>query len=163
KAKQRRFKIRDLRGYVARHRGELLAAALTIVRAYVAAGAPEQAVPLPSFELRSQLARDPLLWLGQPDPVETQDDETDDESGAEREAFRALVEVFGEEPFTSAEIVQRLTLADLASAEGLAEALRQTGCRDPLNARYVGYWLRDHRDAVRGGWKLVQDKKARAG
>ncbi len=44
-------------------------AALTIMRAYKAAGSPPQSKPLGSFEKWSRLVRDSLLWLGCGDPV----------------------------------------------------------------------------------------------
>ena len=46
-------------------------AALTILRAFQAAGRPFQAKPLGSFEKWSRLVRDALLWLGCGDPVAT--------------------------------------------------------------------------------------------
>ncbi len=41
------------------------------LRAYIVAGAPEQTRPLGSFEGWSRLVRDALVWLGEPDPVQT--------------------------------------------------------------------------------------------
>jgi len=55
------------------NRGEYLAAALTVVRAYVAAGQPGKVPPLGSFEAWSDLVRSALIWLGCADPVTTQD------------------------------------------------------------------------------------------
>src|SRR5690606_34655478 len=86
----RRFKIADLKAHVAARRPDLLVAALTIVRAFAAAGCPPQANALPSFEAWSRIARDPLLWLGMSDPVATQDAETEDESQAIGPAFELL-------------------------------------------------------------------------
>jgi hypothetical protein len=57
------------------HRGELVAAALTIMRAYHVAGEP--AVPCPafgSFEEWSARVRKPLLWLGCIDPCGSVDE-----------------------------------------------------------------------------------------
>jgi hypothetical protein len=60
-------------GYVLEHRSELLSHALTILRAYHAAGRP--AVPMPSwgsFTTWSTLVRGALIWAGAADPFETQ-------------------------------------------------------------------------------------------
>jgi hypothetical protein len=48
-----------------------IAAALTIVRAYLAAGCPNQCPPLASFGDWSRLIRSSLVWLGYVDPVDT--------------------------------------------------------------------------------------------
>jgi hypothetical protein len=53
------------------NRPALVAAALTIMRAFKAAGSPRQATPLGSFEDWSSTIRDALIWLGRADPVET--------------------------------------------------------------------------------------------
>jgi hypothetical protein len=53
------------------NRGELVAAALTIMRAYVNAGRPDDPTPLGSFEAWSRTVRGPLVWLGAGDPIKT--------------------------------------------------------------------------------------------
>jgi putative DNA primase/helicase len=52
-------------------RGEIISAALTITKAYIAAGSPsiEQFHPYGSFEIFDKLIRQPLMWLGLPDPL----------------------------------------------------------------------------------------------
>lgn len=53
-------------------RGKYIAAAMTIIKAYIAAGKPKQNVkPLNSFEEWSQMIRSPLIWLGEADPCDT--------------------------------------------------------------------------------------------
>jgi hypothetical protein len=67
------FKYADLLAYVRAHRAELAAACLTIVRAYVLAGSPPTGIgPLGSFESWSNLVRAPLVWLGETDPLLSQ-------------------------------------------------------------------------------------------
>ena len=102
--RERQFEIGDLRSYVRAHRAELLVAALTIVRAFVMAGAPPQATPLPSFAQWSQLARDPLIWLELPDPLVTQDQETDNEAAPLDAAFEAIARWCGDQWFLSNEL-----------------------------------------------------------
>jgi len=53
-----------------RDRPSLVVAALTIVRAFALEGCPREVAPLGSFEDWSKWARDPLVWLGLPDPAE---------------------------------------------------------------------------------------------
>ena len=70
----RSFK-RDLRAWVPEHRGQLVAAGLTVLRAFVAAGRPGLAElpPFGSFEAWSNLVRGALVWLGEPDPCLTRE------------------------------------------------------------------------------------------
>lgn len=63
---ERRFD-RDATGVALRKRSELVAAALTIIRAYLSAGAPSQASPMGSFEDWSDTVRSALIWLGMGD------------------------------------------------------------------------------------------------
>jgi putative DNA primase/helicase len=55
------------------NRATYVAAALTIMRAYLAAGAPEVCGPFGSYEDWSRMVRGPLVWLGEPDPVASVD------------------------------------------------------------------------------------------
>jgi hypothetical protein len=52
-------------------RGKYIAAILTICRAYVAAGSPDKAPRLASFEGWSDTLRSALIWLGKADPVKS--------------------------------------------------------------------------------------------
>lgn len=58
------------RQFVLEHRGKLVAAVLTMIRAYVAAGRPLEGKikPMGSFEDYS-IVRETLMWLDRPDPV----------------------------------------------------------------------------------------------
>jgi putative DNA primase/helicase len=55
------------------NRSKYIAAALTIVRAYILAGRPNVAARLASFEAWSDTVRSPLIWLGRDDSVKTID------------------------------------------------------------------------------------------
>jgi RepB DNA-primase from phage plasmid len=55
------------------NRGDYLAAMFTIIRAYLAVGAPEVCGPLGSYPDWSRMVRSPLVWLGEPDPVLSMD------------------------------------------------------------------------------------------
>ncbi len=94
----RRFD-RDLRTWVPEHRPELVAAALTVLRAFVVAGRPglNKLEPYGRFEDWSNLVRGALVWLGEPDPCLTRKDI--DAHDPEREALGALLrawrEIFG--------------------------------------------------------------------
>lgn len=58
--------------WVESNRGHLVVAALTILRAYIEAGAPRQSIPQwGSFEAWSDLIRGALVWAGEADPYST--------------------------------------------------------------------------------------------
>jgi hypothetical protein len=62
----------DLLAHVAANRPCLLGAALTILRAYAAAGRPQRELrPWGSFDGWSRLVRQAVVWVGLPDPGET--------------------------------------------------------------------------------------------
>lgn len=150
----RSFRITNLATYVTEQRAKLLVAALTLIRAHTLA-APPALNPLPSFERWSRLVRDPLCWLGCPDPVETQEAEADDEVGPLTEAFARLKHALEQSQFAARDIaVLCEKWGDESSA--MREAIEATGCADATNPGKCGYWLRANRDRVAGPWKLKQ-------
>jgi hypothetical protein len=67
-----KFQHPDLLAWVGANRGQLLASALTILRAYCAAGRPDLGLPAwGSFEGWSRLVRSAVVWVDLPDPGET--------------------------------------------------------------------------------------------
>jgi len=68
---ERTFK-RDIIAYTKEHRGELVAAALTVLRGYVTAGRPTGFTPS-RFRQWDSLVRGAIIWAGQPDPYLTAD------------------------------------------------------------------------------------------
>ena len=159
------FRITDLKQHLRAHRAELLVAALTVLRAYALANDPVGQTALPSFETWSRVCRDPLIWLGLPDPLETQDAESDDDSDGLCDAFAAIRERFGAAEWSAGELAaaadERMPSTRTERAARLADSLMAGGLTEPPKARY---WLREHRDRVAGGLKLVQTgKHARAG
>jgi putative DNA primase/helicase len=75
-------------------RGAYIAAALTICRAYVAAGRPGLKPRLASFEDWSDTVRSALTWLGKADPVDSMEMVMDEDP--ERVALGALLAAWGD-------------------------------------------------------------------
>jgi hypothetical protein len=66
------FKYPNLMDHAREHRGELLSAALTILKAYAVAGMSEvELEPWGSFEEWSRIVRGALVWCRLPDPAST--------------------------------------------------------------------------------------------
>jgi putative DNA primase/helicase len=107
----RQFK-RDPVAEVLADRGRYVAAALTIVRAYIAAGRPCVASRLASFEGWSDTVRSALTWLGRADPLETMDAARKDDPmlQAMEAVFAGLKEAIGIGQKTS--VAEIILLAD---------------------------------------------------
>ena len=67
----REFETPDPLLTVLQERPALVIAAMTIFRAFFLAGCPRDEPPLGSFVEWSRWVRDPLIWLGEADPVQT--------------------------------------------------------------------------------------------
>jgi putative DNA primase/helicase len=147
---RRAFKHNPLKR-IGASRGKYVAAALTIVLAHIAAGAPQTLTPLASYEEWSARVRDPLVWLGEPDPVDSQEkSRTDDQDRNDIREFFTLWPSYmlANQPYTVARI------ADIAEGVGtsgfapddlktlllrVAEARRKPGA---ISHERLGHWLR---------------------
>jgi hypothetical protein len=160
--KERVFKIPLLRPYVMEHRPQLLVDALTVIKAYHhTRDTPKMPLPLPSFEAWSHFCREPLIWLGHPDPVITQN-ETDDGRQSIGSIFAALYSKFQNKEFTSLDVAR--IVGGIEDSDGQLSALmQQNGCAEPNRPIKVGYWLRGCRDRISAGLKLVHAGNANVG
>ena len=150
---QRRFK-RDALRYVAERRGNLIRASLTIVRAYLAAGAPNVDIaPFGSFEQWDAWCRRPLVWLGLPDPLWSAEQVRveDPDITTQRQLFAAWRRLHGDAAVTAGELAQQAQLA--GSDNDLQEAV-SSACAEHISARRLGNWLRRHRGRVIDGYRL---------
>src|SRR5262249_42524743 len=103
----RRFKSNPVQTVLA-DRGKYIAAALTVVRAYLVAGCPNELPSLASFEDWSRLVRSARVWLGHADPVQTMETarEEDPELDALRRVYQAWHAALGAQPITTGALVE---------------------------------------------------------
>lgn len=151
----------DLRSEVPRRRGDLVAAALTILRAHAVAGRPGDLTPFGRFEEWSATVRAALVWAGEADPCATRDAVSVGDSATEELAalFEAWEVVYG--------IGKEVRASDVArdadpfgreaprGAEALGEALR-TACPRGVNARSVGIYLAKKAGRIVRGRRIVR-------
>jgi len=107
----RTFKYPDLVEYVLEHRAELVAACLSIARAYLLAGRPNKCAPLREYGEWNAMVREPLMWLGRGDviaSIEAQRVDSDEDVTAYLELAAAWFDVYGERPVSLAEAVEEL-------------------------------------------------------
>lgn len=158
-------------------RGKYVAACLTIVRAYLAAGSPSKARPYASFEGWSDTVRSALMWAGCADPV------------ASAEAIRAedpqlmehitvvenIHEIMGDEKtFTLAELIE--VAEEPGESGGYNEfqykwpelnaalaAVAKYRSNQPFDLRRLGIWMRAKKDKVVGQFVLRNKSDPKGG
>ena len=152
-------------------RGKYVAACLTIVRAYAAAGRPDCLAPLASFEDWSDCVRSALVWLGCADPVASMEAARDDDPD-----LAELREVLGLwKAHLGSGSGYSFTARDAAEAACKREEtrhgeptefvcpefrdvlLRIAGDRGNVNTRKLGNWLMDHAGRIVNGLRIVKN------
>lgn len=153
------FKYPDIRKHVRKNRPALLAAALTILRGYIAAGRPDQSLkPWGSFEGWSDLVRASIVWCGLADPGETRNElraTSDSEAGALRQMLMAVTHVDQDQRGLRASDMLRIAKGeDQSCATDDIEILRdaiETFCGRSVHkagAQYLGNRLSHFRNRV---------------
>jgi putative DNA primase/helicase len=148
------------------NRGRYIAAILTIVRAYLAAGCPDQCRPLASFGDWSRLIRSPLVWLGLADPTITMetaraDDPTLSNLRAVVAAWHAVIG--SNKGVTANQLKEEATRAssDLNLSAALF-AVAPSSRNNEIDAVRLGRWLSRNRGRVVDGFKLAGEKDPHA-
>lgn len=140
------FKLDLEGGYALEHRGALLGAALTLLRAYHLAGRPGQRLASwGSFQTWSALVRGALVWAGCSDPYETQRRAQGELNEGEHEAHDFWLGVVAESDGSPAGIVLVADQRGAAATLGLREQLTPHRLR-LLLARFI--------DKVRKGKRI---------
>ena len=130
------------------NRATYVAAALTIMRAYLAAGAPEVCGPFGSYAEWSAMVRSPLIWLREADPVASVDmTQAEDPELAD---LRELVDLWLGDlkldyPYTTASIIEAWAAAVVGfNSNPHKEFLLQVAAdkNGSVSAKRLGEWLR---------------------
>ena len=156
-------------------RGELVVAALTVLRAYRVAGSPAQAAPLGSFGAWSRTVRDAILWLGCADPVATLDEarEKDPRLAALEGVVGQWAQAFGSRRVSGRELISAAVELSPAIREGQRPEFLRPDFREALlaiaeaggaiNSRRLSQWLSGQVGRIVGGSKIVRDGVAHGG
>jgi putative DNA primase/helicase len=147
-------------------RSKYVAACLTIVRAYIIAGKPEQnGARLNSFGAWSRTVRDALLWLGCADPVATviiarsEDPKLQELRSFIHAMLHACKRNPGKSPYDQPQTraMSAGTIAGMASPQGdqnqspeLREALAHLAHNGSINAQKLGVWLKSNEGRLIG-------------
>lgn len=135
-------------------RGEYVAAALTIIRAWECAGRPKADVSnIGSFEEWSDYCRYPLLWLGEPDPASSIIDQLREDPA--HEALGAFVsawwDCFADKPITVRKLVERTD-----GNHALKDAIEELPVmeRGYINRGKLGWYLKKHAHRIVNGMEI---------
>lgn len=145
-------------------RGRYVAAALTILLGYRAAGSPPQQPPLGSYEVWSRWIRDALLWAGEADPCATIDENWANDPEIERIA--AVLDGWENEiglgrDVGVKEIISKADEAAINRRPDFRDALSAVaapvrGGLEHVNARRLGKWLAAHKGAITQGRRIYR-------
>jgi hypothetical protein len=140
-------------------RGRFVSLALTIIRAWIEAGRPATEVKsLATYTDWAALCRQPLLWLGRPDPAfsifESMAHDPDRETlGHLLQAWQAA---FGDRPVmvreaaVSFDVELREAIMDIASERG------------EINRKRLGKWISRHANRIVDGRRFEKDSASRS-
>jgi putative DNA primase/helicase len=152
-------------------RGKYVVAALTVGRAYRASGERVSCSPLGSYGEWSRVVREPLIWLGETDPVSSMEGAREEDP--ERQSETALIELIKggigniriDVDFTLADLIARAMEAGMGNSwdsrahpELYALLVEKAGTarRDDIDARRLGNWFKRIQGKVRRDHKIVK-------
>ena len=139
----------------ANERPRFVQAAVTIMHAFWCADRPRQASPFGSFEDWSRWVREPLIWLGEADPVETADRVREDDPKLCQ--LTTLIEQW-EAAVGNAPVTAKAAIEISGNLPDFREALLAVayGTPDPSSKR-LGDWLAKNKNRVVADRRFVQD------
>lgn len=140
------------------NREAYVADALTIIASWRAAGSPKADVPpIGSFGNWSDLCRQPLLWLGLPDPATSLMEQVrnDPDTAALSAFMEAWIYEFGQKAVTVRKIVQ--TVHDQPD-QALADAITELPVMDRnfVNPSKLGWFLKKNMERIIDGYVIRQ-------
>jgi hypothetical protein len=155
-------------------RGELVAAALTILRAWLLSNERMKLPPLGSFEIWSRRVREALVWLGCADPCDTIESvRADDPARSDLAAILAQWEqhlgLFNR--YTAADVIKCATTTHVRREDGTLERVARADFKHALlsvagsggeriNHQKLGIWLaRNEKKIVDGMWLCPKSKR----
>jgi hypothetical protein len=168
---KRKFKC-DPIAAVQKDRGKYVAAILTIILAYLAAGRPAERAPLGSYGTWCRMVREPLIWLGKADPVLSQETVRENDpvlaaieavmAGWEREiglvpkTALAVATLAKEDPARlKGETPQEWKARCDARREFHEALLAISGMRGDIDTNRLGNWLSAQKGRIVNGHRFV--------
>ena len=168
-----RYRHTDIKGWVRRHRSELLSAVATLVNEWVRQGCPDGPSPFTSFPEWGRVVGGILHCAGLPDPCRPHEDSQvsgDQATKAMRDFFALAFEQFGDREVLKKEfqefvqqdesVHELFDWLDFAARRGLIE-LRQAASRSSTSANSGGITFRLRQTSKNFAQTIVSSAKAR--
>jgi putative DNA primase/helicase len=140
-----------------RRRADLVAAALTIIRAFLVAGAPRQCTPLGGFEDWSAIVRSALIWLDYGDCLG--DVAAMRGEDPEKQQLVEILDALPSWPFTAKEI-GRLVGQDPDLRDALSQYIERTGT---FATKRFGRYLTRYKGTIVGNLRVEAVASSTAG
>lgn len=165
---------RNLEEYTPKHRGKLVAAILTIMRAYIVAGYPglNDLSRFRTYSNWTKYVRGPLVWLEEKDPYESAKEikETDPEKDEIAALFSAWDEALKYLPVEAITVSHLLKIVTDQDRRGETEAIQDLydvlvsyapDRRGGIDPKILGNKLRKCKERIVGGFRLTESGKDR--
>lgn len=160
------LKYNPLIPHVHRERPKLASAVLTVLRAYFAAGCPDQHVSAwGSFEQWSRIVRGALVWAGMPDPIGGRKELTETGDSETGTLERVLIEWEKlDKPMLVSDLLSEMSVGGFAHAALKAALAELCECApDKLTTKGVSMQLRKYKRKNVGGRRFDHKPKQGGG
>ena len=147
----------DIKERAVAERDNIIFHCMILFKAYGTTATKTNTTPMGSFEKWSRLIRDPLVWLGLPNPVESQKNirASDPILYAQQVLLETLKKHFGEGKFKTRDIFNS---PECQRDQHLLEALDTLGCinRGEISTASVGKHLKKINSKIINGLQIIQ-------
>ncbi|HIE70681.1 MAG TPA: hypothetical protein EYP98_11150 [Planctomycetes bacterium] len=157
---ERRFEV-NLHHYIPAHRGELVVAGLTLLRAYHVAGRPDMKLSVfGRFEEWSNWIRSTIVWLRLADPCQTRHrvEATDPIRTQLTELLTALQSHFGEARFPVSKVIT--AMASNTTLQDAVKPIMAVTSTGQSHAQCLGLFFQRVDRRPEGGIRLIRCQKA---
>jgi putative DNA primase/helicase len=165
---RRLYKRENFHGYVLQNRARLLACCFTIVMAYQRSGERVPVIPLAGYPDWRRLVQEPLVWLGEPDPLLSQEKllREDSEQSKYIVFLRAWWGVYRDRLIRAKDIVEPSAEEESAEQAELRRAVRLVAYDSKermVTTDKLGTYLRSKRNRLGVGLRLQKPADDRTG
>ncbi len=154
----KRWETRDPTEIALERRGELVAAALTVIKAFIAAGCPDQGLGPYRLAGWNRVIRNAVVWAGYADPLAgmTQLEAGDPENEPCADLMAAWSRVFGERVVTTSEVVAVCSGANDDLKQALLVVAGSGRMADAVEPRRLGKFLARYERRVVDGLRFIR-------
>lgn len=139
---------------ISQHRSVYVRSALTIIQAFLIHGKRDENLPqIGSYDEWSRLCREPLIWLGEPDPatslIQQMDDNTDNEE------FSVFLKLW-RDMYDDESVMVRELIADAKRKPELLAIIHELPVieRGEISGHLLGQWIKSHRGVRVNGLRI---------